>query len=101
MRKAILGVMIAYFAVGATEVALHWYAGTQITPMAHSLKDWYLYGNPRNNKLTAEQTQEAQTRRLRRLSSRIHRSFRHRWAAKRGHSGRRDDQCLQRRFLEK
>jgi len=52
MRKAILGVMIAYFAVGATEVALHWYAGTQITPMAHSLKDWYLYGNPRNNKLT-------------------------------------------------
>src|SRR5437870_3118612 len=52
MRAAILGVVIACLAVGATEVALHWYAGTQITPIAHALRDWYLHRNPHNDKLT-------------------------------------------------
>ena len=52
MRLAILGVVIAYILVGAIGVALHWYAGTRITPIAHFLKDWYLYRNPQNNKLT-------------------------------------------------
>jgi hypothetical protein len=52
MRVAILAVVISYLAVGVLGVALHWYAGTQITPIAHSLNDWYLYRNPQNKKLT-------------------------------------------------
>jgi hypothetical protein len=52
MRAAILGVVIAYLAVGTIGIALHWYAGTRMTPVAHSLKDWYLYRNPQNHKLT-------------------------------------------------
>src|SRR5256885_509677 len=52
MRAAILGVMIAYLATAVIGVAMHWYAGTRITPIAHSLKDWYLYRNPQNDKLT-------------------------------------------------
>jgi hypothetical protein len=50
MRLAILGVVIAYLAVGAADVYWHWYAGTRDTPSAHSLKSWYLYQDPRNGK---------------------------------------------------
>src|SRR5438094_7102409 len=52
MRVAILGVVIAYLVVGVIGLALHWYAGTRNTPTAHSLKDWYLYRNPQNKKIT-------------------------------------------------
>jgi hypothetical protein len=41
MRLAILGVLVAYLAVGGTEAYLHWYAGTQDTSTAHSMKAWY------------------------------------------------------------
>jgi hypothetical protein len=50
MRLAILGVVIAYFVVGSLEAYLHWYAGTQDTPKAHSLREWYLYRDPINDK---------------------------------------------------
>src|SRR6266581_4512371 len=52
MRLAILRVIVAYLAVGVIGDVLHWYAGTRTTPLAHSLKDWYLYRNPQNGKLT-------------------------------------------------
>jgi hypothetical protein len=50
MRLAILGVVIAYFVVGSLEAYLHWYAGTQDTPTAHSLREWYIYRDPMNDK---------------------------------------------------
>jgi hypothetical protein len=50
MRLAILGVVIAYLVVGSVEAYIHWYAGTQDTPKAHSLREWYLYRDPINDK---------------------------------------------------
>jgi len=52
MRSAILKVVIAYLWVGSVDASLHWYAGTQDTPTAHSLKEWYLYRDPQNGKVT-------------------------------------------------
>jgi TRAP-type C4-dicarboxylate transport system permease large subunit len=50
MRLAILGVLVAYLAVGGTEAYLHWYAGTQNTSTAHSMKEWYSAQDPQNGK---------------------------------------------------
>jgi len=50
MQFAILRVVIAYLVVAAAEAYLHWYAGTQHTSTADSLKEWYLYHDPRNDK---------------------------------------------------
>src|SRR5271154_5713693 len=50
-RSALILVVFSLFA--CVEIYLHWYAGTQNTPAAHSLKDWYLrtefpHGKPSN-----------------------------------------------------
>ncbi len=50
MRSALLGVIIAYLVVGGTEAYLHWYAGTQSTPTARSLRGWYSYQDALNGK---------------------------------------------------
>lgn len=50
MRLAVLGVVIAYLVVGGAEVYLHWYAGTQNTSAAHSMKAWYSAQDPDNGK---------------------------------------------------
>jgi hypothetical protein len=51
MRRTLLWMTIAYLVVLATGLAWHWYAGTQGTPAARWLKDWYLYREPGNGKL--------------------------------------------------
>ena len=50
MRLAIPGVVIAYLVAGSVEAYIHWYAGTQDTPTAHSLREWYLSRDPINDK---------------------------------------------------
>jgi hypothetical protein len=40
-RRSIL-ILAVYFAFATVELYLHWYAGTQNTPTAHSLRTWYL-----------------------------------------------------------
>jgi hypothetical protein len=50
MRLAILGVVIACLVVGGIEAYWHWYAGTQDTPKAHSLREWYIYRDPISDK---------------------------------------------------
>jgi hypothetical protein len=35
-------IVAAYLVFAAAEIYLHWYAGTQDTPTAHSLRTWYL-----------------------------------------------------------
>ncbi len=50
MRRAILLTACLYVAVAAVEIVLHWYAGTQDTTFAHSLKEWYLSRDPHNDK---------------------------------------------------
>ena len=50
MRLAILGVLVSYLAVAGTEAYLHWYAGTQDTSAAYSMKAWYSAQDPQNGK---------------------------------------------------
>jgi hypothetical protein len=50
MRMAMLGIMITALSVAAVEVAVHWYACTAGTPLAHRLASAYFYRDADNHK---------------------------------------------------
>ena len=50
IRSTILLVACVYVAVAGVEVFVHWYAGTQNTRAADSVKEWYLYRSEGNDK---------------------------------------------------
>jgi hypothetical protein len=50
MRKSFLKVVAVFLAMALGLVAVHWYAGVGTSPLAHSLRTWYLYTAPRIEK---------------------------------------------------